>query len=568
MFLLFGAFIAGIVTVFAPCVLPLLPIIIGGSVSGSDGGSKRRPFIIAASLAISLTVFTLLLKATTLLIDIPPRSISYISGGVIILIGVLSLYPVLYEKVIARLGFQSRSQRLLGKGTLKKGDVGAVITGAALGPVFSSCSPVYAYILATILPVNFFQAIVYILAYVLGLSVTLLLIGILGQRFVKRIRFVSNPKGWFQRAIAILFIIVGLLVLTGFDKRAQTWVSSHTPFDFDGLSSKLIPASNRESQSGVLNVRAYQAPEFSDDLTEWINTEPIALDDLKGKVVLLDFWTYSCINCIRTQPYLRGWYDTYKDSGFEIIGMHAPEFAFEKLPSNVEKAVKDAKLTYPVALDNNFSTWNAYGNQYWPGTYLIDKSGKVRRIHAGEGEYKQTEQAIRLLLQENGGSVPEKMFVSGTSSVPASAAQSPETYLGSRRATNYVGTPALLIDQTQRFALPRTLKQNGWGLTGDWRVTRETIVAAGDDSTLQFKIAGKDVYLVAGASSPTQVKVLLNGKPISQSNAAGSDIKDSQVTIGESKLYKLVKYPSVKRGDILQIQAPRGTELNVFTFGS
>lgn len=568
MLLLIGALLAGMITVLAPCVLPLLPIIIGGSVSG-DTGSKKRPYIIAASLAISLIIFTLLLKATTLLINIPPRAITYASGTVIILIGILSLFPLIYEKFISKVGIQSRSQKLLGKGTQKKSNLGAIITGAALGPVFSSCSPVYAYILASILPVNFAQAFAYIFSYVLGLTVVLLLIGILGQRFVKRIRFASNPKGWFQRVIAILFIIVGLLVFTGYDKRVQTWVSNHTPFNFDKLSSKLIPADkNQQKQDGVLNVKPYDAPAFSGDLTNWINSKPLTLQDLKGKVVLVDFWTYSCINCIRTQPYLRGWYDTYKNSNFVIVGMHAPEFAFEKVPANVQKAVKDAKLTYPIALDNNFSTWNAYNNQYWPGSYLIDATGKVRRVHSGEGEYKETEAAIRDLLQEAGNQLPSKMFVSGSDSAPVTDQQTAETYLGARRAVNYSGTPALIINKTQDFTIPASLSQNHWAITGSWQVNSETITAAGADSSLQFKVAGKDVYLVAGSKVPQNITVSLNGTPISQTASAGADVKNSQVTISDSKLYKLAHYANFKTGDVIQLQVPSGIELNVFTFGS
>src|SRR5690349_3200592 len=223
MFLLLGSFIAGALTVLAPCVLALLPVIVGGSVQGNTL-DKKRPLVIAVSLAISIFVFTLLLKATSLLVDIDPRTITYISGGIIILVGMLTLFPGIYAKVLIKLGIEHRAINLLGKSNQNRQSVvGPVITGAALGPVFSSCSPVYAYILATVLPVNFGPAMAYIIAYIMGLALVLLLIGYLGQRFISRIKFASNPKGWFQRTIAILFIIVGLLVFTGYDKRFQTW---------------------------------------------------------------------------------------------------------------------------------------------------------------------------------------------------------------------------------------------------------------------------------------------------------------------------------------------------------
>ncbi len=240
MVLLIGAFIAGIFTVFAPCVFALLPVIIGGSISG-DVQDKRRPLIITASLAVSLLLFTLLFKATTAFIGIPPTIITYISGGIIILLGILLLFPSLYERLILAFNLQAKSQQLLGQGSGKGAVIGAVITGAALGPVFSSCSPVYAYILATVLPVNFLQAFIYMIAYILGLSSILLVVGFAGQKLVRRLRWASNPHGWFQRTVAVLFVLVGLMVITGLDKQFQTYVTEHTPFDFDHLSSQLIP---------------------------------------------------------------------------------------------------------------------------------------------------------------------------------------------------------------------------------------------------------------------------------------------------------------------------------------
>ncbi len=568
MLLLLGAFIAGMLTVLAPCVLPLLPIIIGGSISGNKKDT-RRPFIIAGSLAVSLIFFTLLLKASTLLINIPPNAINYASGAVIIVMGVLTLFPMLYERVISKLGIQSRSQRLLGKGTQNKSSiVGPIVTGAALGPVFSSCSPVYAYILATILPGSFAEAMAYIVAYVLGLSIVLLAVGFLGQKFIHKISWATNPKGWFNRVVAILFILVGLLVFTNSARGVQTWVSNNTPFNFDALSEKLIPSSKVETNNEVLNVKEpYDAPKF-EGLEGWINSKPLTNADLKGKVTLVDFWTYSCINCIRTQPYLKGWYNTYKDSDFQIIGMHAPEFAFEKIKANVESAAKDANLTYPIALDNDFTTWNNYGVRFWPSAFLIDAEGKVRRVHYGEGEYKETEQAIRALLKENGKSLPSSMFIKNDASVPVTEKQTPETYMGAKRASNYVGQTRLFSGQTAGFIPQADLKKNQWTLGGNWEVTSEKIIARGSNNILRFNISAKEAYFVASADSDTNLAITLDGKPISQTNAAGSSIKNSSVTVKSAQLYKLVKHPQFKENSVLEIQVPAGVSINVFTFGS
>jgi cytochrome c biogenesis protein CcdA/thiol-disulfide isomerase/thioredoxin len=567
MFLLLGSFIAGALTVLAPCVLALLPVIVGGSVQG-DARDKKRPMVIAASLAVSILVFTLLLKATSLLVNIDPRTITYISGGIIILVGLLTLFPGIYAKVLIKFGIEHRAINLLGKSNQNKRSLlGPIITGAALGPVFSSCSPVYAYILATVLPVNFGQAMAYIISYIIGLALVLLLIGYFGQRFIAKIKFASNPKGTFQRAIAVLFIIVGLLVFTGYDKRFQTWVSEHTPFNFDKLSSQLLPeGQNKPSREGLLNVDPYKAPEFK-GLEGWINSDALKLEGLKGKVVLVDFWTYSCINCIRNNPYLDKWYQTYKDQGLVVVGVHAPEFVFEKNRDNVEKAVRDQKITYPVALDNNFTTWNTFNNRSWPSAYLIDAEGNVRRVHEGEGEYVETEQAIRDLLTEKGANLSNVDMTSKDTEPPVTAGQTPETYLGSRRASNYAGQPALAAAPTSTFTPATTLKSNEWTLGGTWEVQQEKIITRGN-STLSFKVSAKDVYIVGGASSEQKISLSLNGQPISKTKFAGADIKDSAVTMQESKLYRLVSFPEFTKDSMITLSVPDGVELNVFTFGS
>ncbi|MDB5175662.1 MAG: hypothetical protein JWM81_520 [Candidatus Saccharibacteria bacterium] len=569
MLLLLGAFIAGILTVLAPCVLPLLPIIIGGSVTG-DSKDKKRPIVIAVALAISLIIFTLLLKATTVLINVPPQYITYISGAIIITLGVFTLFPGFYATIIGKLGIEQRAQKALGKGFNSKGSlVGPIITGAALGPVFSSCSPVYGYILATVLPVNFAQGMIYIISYVLGLSIVLLAIGYYGQSFIGKIKFAANPRGWFQRALAILFIVVGLLVATGYDKRVQTYVSTHTPFNFDALSAKLIPAGKtaKIDKTKLFNVAPYKAPELT-GLQNWINSQPQTLASLKGKVVLVDFWTYSCINCIRNNPYIESYYKTYKDAGFTVLGIHAPEFAFERIPANVQKAVKQQGLTYPVALDNGFNTWNAFQNQYWPAEYLIDAKGQVRRVHYGEGEYSQMDSAIQQLLMENGASISGKSAIRGVADVPSSPKETAETYLGTQRASNYAGSPALgAATSSSVFTAPATLSQNNWALTGKWDISGDKITARGN-STLTFRIAAKEAYVVGGSATPQKIGVMLDGKPISQTGNAGDSVVDSAVSISDSTLYRLVKYPKFTADSTITLTVPDGVELNVFTFGS
>lgn len=569
MFLLLGAFIAGILTVLAPCVLPLLPVIIGGSVTG-DTKDKRRPFLIAGSLAISLILFTVLLKATTLLINIPPASITYFSGGIIIALGLATLFPKSYSIIVARLGIEHRAQRLLGTGTSNRNQlVGPIITGAALGPVFSSCSPVYAYILATVLPAHFATAMAYIVSYVAGLSLILLAVGYYGQRLTSRIKFASNPNGSFQRGLGILFVLVGIMIITGTGTKIQVWVADHTPLKFDNLSSKLIPQqANVKSvdDSKLYNVSAYKAPEFT-GIQSWLNSQPLTIAQLKGKVVLIDFWTYTCINCIRSLPYVQGWYSHYQRDGLVVIGVEAPEFSYEKIPSNVAAAVKQDGLTYPIAIDGNLATWNAYQNQYWPAEYLIDRNGNVRRQHFGEGEYNQTEQAIRGLLSEKSSTKLSSSLISpGKTSVPVNQRQTPETYLGTDRASSYTGSPTLGSQAEQSYNFAQSLKSSQWSLSGKWHVTGGAITAV-SNAKLKINIAAKNVYLVGGAPQSTPVNVNFNDQPVSQADVSGVDVTNSQVNIRLSNLYRIVSFKNFTSGTI-ELDVPSGVNLNTFTFGN
>jgi cytochrome c biogenesis protein CcdA len=498
MLILFGAFIAGIITVFAPCVFALLPVIVGGSVTG-DVKDKRRPVIIAASLAVSLFFFTLLLKVATLFVSVQPEVFTWIAGGIIVAIGLLMLLPNVYDRIILALNLEVASKRWLGEGGNHGAVIGAILTGFALGPVFSSCSPVYGYILATVLPVNFTVAIVYMLVYIAGLSLMLLLVGYLGQKLVRRVRWAANPRGWFQRIVAVLFIIVGLLIITGLDKQFQLFIADHTALDFDKFSAQLIPAGDTARQvGGVLNVVPYHA------------------------------------------------------AGLEIIGVHAPEFSFEKNFDNVRQAVMDAGLTYPIAMDNDLQTWQAFNNQYWPATYLIDKDGLVRRTHFGEGEYANEEQAVRLLLAEKGGKVPG--HATTTDTVAGSQKITPETYVGLERAQNYVGETALTSGEATYK--PGTLSEvNQWTLGGTWQEAAEGITAV-KDGVLTYRVMAKDVYLVTGSNSKGTLTVKVTGLP------------DKQLDVSMAQLYPIAHFDQYQSDLTVELHVPAGVQLNTFTFGS
>jgi cytochrome c biogenesis protein CcdA/thiol-disulfide isomerase/thioredoxin len=540
-------------------VLPLLPVILGGSVV-RDEHDRWRPFLITGSLVASLVLFTLLLKASTVLIKVDPRVWTYLSGGLILVLGVSLLFPGWWSRLSQAVGLDNRAHALLEKAHGHRNrTVSAVLTGAALGPVFSSCSPTYAWAIATVLPVSPALGMVYLSTYCVGVGVGLLAIALLGRRLLSRITWASKPGGAFQRTIAALFIVMGLFIVTGLDQAVETRLLTADPFGITRLEQRLIPSTGTAespTQMSPGDIASYPAPELV-DIQGWINSDPLTLAQLRGKVVLIDFWTYSCINCERTQPYLNAWYDAYASDGFVIIGVHAPEFAFEQVPANVQKAVTADGIKYPVALDNTFATWKAYANNYWPAKYLIDKDGRVRYTQFGEGDYDVTESKIRQLLGESGSTKP---MVQVTADGPGNANQTPETYLGTDREERYVGKPGLGGGSTYTEA---SVGADEWTLGGPWDVASQAITAVSDGATLTLKYTGRDVYLVMGGPSGSTVKVAVAGQA-----TLGSDVgPNSTVTLSGPRMYRIVESKQSSAEATLRLTFSQGVSANAFTFG-
>lgn len=570
MLLLLISFLAGILTILAPCVLPLLPVILGGSV-GADTKDRARPYVIAVALAGSIVLFTLLLKVSTLLINLSPNVLTDISGGLVIALGVVSAWPEAWEWLMIELNWQAASQRLLGTGERNKGKyAGPLLVGVALGPVFASCSPTYAFILASILPHSFISGLIYLAVYSIGLALTLLLIALLGKRIISRFSWAVDTHSLFRRAIGILFICIGVLIISGHEVSVETWVANHLPFDETKIERVLLAKQNKESlvhklatnvsRNTVLNVQPTPAPQFV-GLTNWINSKPLTLSQLKGKVVLVDFWTFSCINCIRTLPYLEKWDQTYSNKGLVIIGVNTPEFAFEHNPANVQAAVTKDGITYPVALDNNNETWDAYQNDSWPADYLIDKQGNIRYVSLGEGDYSKTEEAIQDLLGIN------KPLTTPTSNVPIAENQTPETYFGTNREDSYDGATSLAAGTASYVATPEShLSANAFTLGGDWTIAGQSITSDSDDATLTENVTAKDVYMVANAGSIPD-ETLTVSLPSDVAGQYGSDAPGGKVTVDADRLYHIVSLKQFGTTDVT-VHVPKGVSLYTFTFGS
>jgi cytochrome c biogenesis protein CcdA/thiol-disulfide isomerase/thioredoxin len=592
-FLLFVSFVAGVLTAIAPCVLPLLPVIVGGSLSG--GTLKGKALTISASLGFSVIVFTLLLKASTAFIAIPQTFWQWFSAAIVIAFGLTMVFPVLWD----RLGFVNAMNRegnkLLASGYQQNSLWGDVVMGAALGPVFSSCSPTYFVILATVLPASFAAGLLDLFAYALGLSGFLFLIALVGQRLVDKLGIAINPSGWFRRGIGVLFVVVGIAVGTGAQNSTQTWLLNHG-FDLSFVEEHLLGAGGAssgpqiaadlfltpEQKAGTLP----KAPELA-SIDGYINTsgQPVTIGQFKGnKVVLIDFWTYSCINCQREIPYVEMWQKKYADQGLEIIGVSTPEFAFEHVLGNVQSAVQRFGITYPVVLDNEYATWNAFGNQFWPRVYLIDIDGYVVYDHAGEGDYDKTELAIQRALRERQVRLGIATSTFAAPGAPSGAVEvdqaqlgSPETYFGSNR-NEFLGNGSPGTSGVSFFEEPQSVAPNTLYLIGKWDIepefaqtTPDVGSAAIGSDRVDYMYHAQHLYWVAGAAGGSvDAEVTLDGKPLDPS-IAGKDVffrnGRSYVSISQNRLYELVSDKMYQTHLLELIIAKPGLQAYTFTFG-
>ena len=416
MLLIAVAFIAGLVTVLSPCILPILPVVLASSTGG-----RRRPLALVAGLVVSFAAFTLVISQIVMRLGL---SAGLLRLAAVILLGFLGLALVVPTLGAHLERWLSRLPGLAPQGGSDAGWRGGLLTGATLGLLWAPCAgPILAAVttLAATQRANL-ATVAVALAYAIGVGVPLLIIAYGGQAVIRRVPFFARHTLTIQKAFGVMMMVTAALIALNLDVTLSASAASLLPDDWSRRLSAIetSPQVTGELQAlsgqtpgsrptpGDVSLRNYgMAPELA-GISNWLNSGPLTLAGLRGKVVMIDFWTYSCINCIRTLPYVTQWYSTYKDQGFVIIGVHSPEFAFERDTDNVVQAMKRFGITYPVAQDNSFSTWQAYNNLYWPAKYIIDANGDLRYTHFGEGAYDETERVIQALLAEAGKTVQEK----------------------------------------------------------------------------------------------------------------------------------------------------------------
>ncbi|HEX4363346.1 MAG TPA: cytochrome c biogenesis protein DipZ [Solirubrobacteraceae bacterium] len=587
--LLAFAFLAGAATAITPCVLPVLPALL----SASGTGGRRRPAGIVSGLTLTYTITIIGIASVVHGVGIGDGTLRTISICLIAVFGVTLLVPRAADWLQLRLTFL---QRIAPRGDAQ-GFWSGLPVGGALGFVYAPCAgPILAAVIAAGATSGTTSRIVAVgIACGLGSAVVLFGLAVGGRKLMDRVRRAGRGV-MLERSIGAVMVLTAVLMFTDVDLSLERGLADHLPAFLTNPTNSLETsgrvtreladlrgkarfaeqsAAKTQAETSQQNGAALpgvktptlpvlgNAPDFA-DTGQWFNTAPLTMAKLRGRVVLIDFWTYTCINCLRTLPYLKAWDAAYRTKGLTIVGVHTPEFPFEHDASNVAAAIKREGLRYPVVQDNKYGTWNAWGNQYWPADYLVDAKGRVREAHFGEGEYKQTEAAIRALLAERGDrTLGGAATPHGTQSVASRT--SPETYIGTARAEGFSTAPK---NGTRDYTAerPASLPQNGFSLGGRWQIDNESGRAVAG-AKIEARIVGKAAYLVlsSAANVPRHVRVELDGKPIGAPQA-GADVHGGVVTVRAQRLYNLVRLP--KSGEhLLTLSLDPGVSGFAFTFG-
>jgi cytochrome c biogenesis protein CcdA/thiol-disulfide isomerase/thioredoxin len=573
MFLLLLAYFGGVLTILSPCILPVLPFVF----ARSDQPFRKSGLPLLAGMCIT---FALVACLATVGGGWAVRANQFGRIAALVLFGVFGL-TLLFSSLAERL---SRPLVQLGNRLSRNSDSGASVLnsfllGIGTGLLWAPCAgPILGLILtgAALQGASAHTAIL-LLSYAAGAATSLAIALLAGGRLFAAMKRGLGVEEWIRRILGVAVLAAVAAVAFGLDRGVLTRLSLAST---GGLEQRLLDRFHPANQPKriVLNQTIDVSDSAQPDLlgaTAWINSPPLTLASLRGKVVLVDFWTYSCINCLRTLPYIKAWNEKYKDSGLVIIGVHTPEFPFEKDESNVRKAVKDLGILYPVPMDNDYNIWRSFNNEYWPADYFIDATGNVRFHHFGEGAYEESEQWIRTLLKEaNHAPVPDtmtKVAGSGTEAAPdADDVQSPETYIGYARAENFASPGGLNQDDPQAYKTPDGLKLNQWALNGNWKDEDQVAASVAADAGISFRFHARDLHLVLGPPAdgkPIRFRVTIDGHAPGADHGLDTDAEGYGNVTGD-RLYQLVR----QRGNIqdrtfrIEFLAP-GVRAYSFTFG-
>jgi cytochrome c biogenesis protein CcdA/thiol-disulfide isomerase/thioredoxin len=564
--------LGGLVTGISPCIIPVLPVIFfsGGAQSArmADGEkapvSRWRPFVVIAGLVLSFTLVTLVGSLLLALLNLPQDVLRWAGIVVLIIIGVGLIVPK-FQHLIEK-PFSLIPQKHVGT------DRNGFLLGFALGAVYVPCAgPVLAAITVAGSTGRIgVETVVLTVSFAIGAAVPLLVFALAGRAITERIKAFRKRQNAIRITGGVVMIALAVGLVFNLPQLLQRLVPDYTAGVQEAISESdevqqaldlggLVNDENKDldkcSNGGTQLESCGTAPSIK-GITAWLNTpggEAIDLKDLHGKVVLVDFWTYACINCQRSLPHVTAWYDTYKDSGLEVIGIHAPEYAFEKEQRNVEQGIQTFGIEYPVAMDNSLATWTNYRNRYWPASYLIDADGVVRHIKFGEGGYDDTEKLIRELLKQ---ADPDAQLPGETAvedDTPETGATTPETYLSAGKQVNFGGDEKYTAG-TFEFSYPTGQKDDTFALDGSWTIDFQGATPADGDAGIRLEYsATQEVRMVLGGSGTVTYRV------------DGGEETSIDVS-GSPGSYRLLKLDGARTGEI-EVTVPEGVEAYSFTFG-
>jgi len=579
MLLYFLAFVGGVLTIVSPCILPVLPFVF----SRADQPFRRSglPLLVgmAATFAAVAGVATFA-GAWVVRANQIGRILAIVVFG---LLGLALLFPSLAEyltRPLVRLG-----GRVQGQNSAEVPSIGrSLVLGMSTGLLWAPCAgPILGLILTgAALQGPSVHTTFLLLAFSAGAASSLAVALLAGNRVFAFMKKSLGAEEWIRRGLGAAVLVGVVAIAFGWDTGilARLSLSSTSGFEQKLIDRFRPVAYAKASATGTTQPAkvelGHEGPFPSlNGAVKWLNSPPLTREELKGKVVLIDFWTYSCINCLRSVPYVEAWWEKYKNDGLVVIGVHTPEFAFEKDPANVAKALTDLKITYPVAIDSNYAIWKAFNNEYWPAHYFIDANGEIRYHHFGEGKYDESEEVIQQLLREKNSNLKIGGLVQVTASGSQAApdfedAASHETYVGYSRQQNYASPQEIRQDGPQAYTAPARLTVNQWGLAGNWDVSGEHAALDAAPGKVIFRFHARDLHLVLGPGKngkPVRFRVRLDGTAPGEDHGADTDAQGAGA-VKEYRLYQLIRQKGKVEDRTFEIEfLDPGVQAFAFTFG-
>jgi cytochrome c biogenesis protein CcdA/thiol-disulfide isomerase/thioredoxin len=567
------AFVGGVLTILSPCILPVLPFVF----SRADQPFRRAGLPLLAGMALTFSVVAVAAAFGGHWVVRLNQGGRYLAMAIFLILGVTLLFPSIAEYLTRPL---VRAGGRLQAGPSAQHSIGkSVLLGISTGLLWAPCAgPILGLILTgAAIQGPGARSSFLLLSFALGAATSLGIALFAGNKVLTTMKRSLAVEVWIRRALGVAVIMGVVAIALGWDTNLLTRFNFiNTAEAEEHLISKLGP-NNSAAPAAAAEPKLDDEGPFPDlsGAVGWINSSSLSPKSLRGKVVVIDFWTYSCINCLRALPFVEGWYEKYKDSGLVVIGVHTPEFAFEKERSNIEKAVRDLKITYPVAIDSDYAIWHAFNNEYWPAHYFIDGKGRIRYHHFGEGKYGESEWVIRELLKQNGAQLapsgPIAANGTGAEAPPDGAnVNSPETYVGYKRAEHFASTSAIDKDSRHSYTPQPRLSLNQWALGGSWKVSEENAVLQSAPGKILFRFHARDLHLVLGTTKegrPVRFVVKIDGAPPGDDHGVDTDASGAGTVQGH-RLYQLIRQKGPVEDRTFEIEfLDPGVQAFAFTFG-